>query len=382
MASEPEVNVKTLQTEIMRLNKIIQSLMNRAEHNTSIMGSNFNLFQTAITLEDKVRRRTEELEAARQKMEKLTRTLREKEYQTRLLIENSPVSIHEIDLDGKVTFMNRAGLLMRGFENDKDVIGSLYLDAVSDNDRQRISNLLARAYEGETNHFEFEGSGQHIKIFTSCFIPIMDKNGRIQKLMGITEDVTERKNAEEQLRIFAFYDPLTHLPNRRLFNDRLEQAMSASKRSGYYSALLFLDLDNFKTLNDIHGHDIGDLLLIEVARRINNSVREIDTVARLGGDEFVVIVNSLDVDKKGAYDKAYIVAEKIRLVLAEPYLLLCKKADEQESVVEHYSPASIGVALFINYNASKEEIIKFADTAMYDAKAGGGNQVSFFQTDK
>ena len=379
MTSEPELNVETLQTEIVRLNKIIQSLMNRAERNTSIMGSNFNLFQTAITLEDKVRRRTEELEAAREKMEKLTRTLREKEYQTRLLIENSPVSIHEIALDGKVTFMNRAGLQMRGFENDKDVIGSLYLDAVSENDRQRINNFLRRAYNGETNHFEFEGSGEHKKIFASCFIPIMDKNGRIQKLMGITEDVTERKNAEEQLRIFAFYDPLTHLPNRRLFNDRLEQAMSASKRSGYYSALLFLDLDNFKTLNDIHGHDIGDLLLIEVAGRISNFVREIDTVARLGGDEFVVIVNSLDVDKKAAYDKAYIVAEKIRSVLAEPYLLLCKQADEHEYVVEYSSTASIGAALFINHNASKEEIIKLADTAMYDAKAGGGNQVAFSQ---
>jgi diguanylate cyclase (GGDEF)-like protein/PAS domain S-box-containing protein len=381
MSIEHEINVETLQAEIMRLNKIIQSLMNRAEHNTSILGSNFNLFQTAITLEDKVRRRTEELENAREKMEKLTRTLREKEYQTRLLVENSPVSIHEIDLDGKVTFMNRAGLRMRGLNDEDEVKGTMYIDAVSTKDQQRVSQLLALAYTGETSHFEFEGSGPNKKMYASSFIPILKKNGQLEKLMGITEDVTERKNAEEQLRNFAFYDLLTHLPNRRLFNDRLEQAMSAGKRSGYYSALLFLDLDNFKALNDTRGHDTGDLLLIEVARRISACLREIDTVARLGGDEFVVLISNLDVDKKAAYDKAYIAAEKIRSVLAEPYLLICKQADNPESIVEHNSTASIGVVLFINNNAGKEEIIKLADAAMYAAKAGGRNQVSFSQID-
>jgi len=381
MSIEHEVNVETLQAEITRLNKIIQSLMNRAEHNTSILGSNFNLFQTAITLEDKVRRRTEELENAREKMEKLTRTLREKEYQTRLLVENSPVSIHEIDLDGKVTFMNRAGLRMRGLNTEDEVKGTMYIDAVSVKDKQRVSQLLNLAYTGETSHFEFEGSGPNKKMYASSFIPILKKNGQLEKLMGITEDVTERKNAEEQLRNFAFYDPLTHLPNRRLFNDRLEQAMYAGKRSGYYSALLFLDLDNFKALNDTSGHDTGDLLLIEVARRISACLREIDTVARLGGDEFVVLISNLDVDKKAAYDKAYIVAEKIRSVLAEPYLLLCKQADNPESVAEHNSTASIGVVLFINNNAGKEELIKLADAAMYAAKAGGRNQVFFSQID-
>jgi diguanylate cyclase (GGDEF)-like protein/PAS domain S-box-containing protein len=382
MSNEHEVNVENLQAEIIRLNKIIQSLMNRAEHNTSFLGSNFNLFQTAITLEDKVRSRTEELENARQKMEKLTRTLREKEYQTRLLVENSPVSIHEIDLDGKVTFMNRAGLRMRGLNDEDEVKGTMYIDAVSAEDKQRVSWLLSLAYAGETSHFEFEGSGPNKKMYASSFIPILNKNGRLEKLMGITEDVTERKNAEEQLRNFAFYDPLTHLPNRRLFNDRLEQAMSAGKRSGHYSALLFLDLDNFKMLNDTMGHDTGDLLLIEVARRISNCLREMDTLARLGGDEFVVLISNLDVDKKAAYDKAYIVAEKIRSVLAEPYLLVCKQSDSAETVVEHNSTASIGVVLFITNNAGKEEIIKLADAAMYDAKAGGRNQVCFYKMNK
>jgi len=379
MSSEPDVNVKNLQTEIMRLNKIIQSLMNRAEHNTCLLGSNFNLFQSAITLEDQVRRRTEELENARQETEKITRALREKEYQTRLLLDNSPVSIHEIDLDGKVTFMNQAGLRMRGLNNEDEVEGTMYIDAVSSKDQQRVNELLALAYAGETNHFEFEGSGPNKKMYASSFIPILDKNGRLEKLMGITEDITERKNAEEHLHRFAFYDPLTQLPNRRLLNDRLEQAMSSSKRSGYYSALLFLDLDNFKILNDTHGHDIGDLLLIEASRRIRGCIREIDTVARLGGDEFVVIINNLDIDKKTASKKTSIVAEKIRSALAVPYSLIRKQADDTESVVTHYSTSSIGVVLFINHDASTEDILRWADIAMYDAKADGRNQIHFFE---
>src|SRR3989338_4599149 len=154
-------NVPTLQAEITRLNKIIQALMNRAERNASMQGSDFNLFQTAITLEDQVRRRTEELEAARTENEKITRALRE---------------------------------------------------------------------------------------------------------------------SENQIRSFAYYDTLTQLPNRRLLNDRLGQAMAASKRSERYGAVIFLDLDNFKPLNDMHGHDVGDLLLIEVAHRITSCVREMDTV--------------------------------------------------------------------------------------------------------
>jgi len=374
MSKQLETNVTTLQEEVTRLNKVVQSLMDRAERTTCLQGSNFNLFQTAITLEDQVLRRTAELEDAKQKTEKITRTLREKEYQTRLFIENSPVSIHEIDLDGKVTFMSKAGIRMRGLNNESEVKGTLYLNVVSDNDRKRIGELLARAYAGETSHFEFEGSGPQKKMYASSFIPILKKNGRLEKLMGITEDITERKNAEDKIIRFAFYDHLTQLPNRRLLNDRLEQAMSVSKRSGYYGAVLFLDLDNFKILNDTQGHDVGDLLLIEAAQRINGCVREIDTVARFGGDEFVVIISNLDSDKKIASEKAYIVAEKIRFSLAEPYLLILKQAD----IVKHYSTSSIGVVLFINHDSSKEDVLKWADIAMYDAKAGGRNQIHFF----
>lgn len=367
-----------LQAEITRLNKIIQALMNRAERTASLQGSDFNLFQAAITLEDQVRRRTAELEDTRQAMEKITRTLRESENRYRLLVENSPVSIHEIDMAGRVTAMNRAGLLMRGGKEESEVQGTFYVDAVSAEDRERIGGLLARACVGERSDFEFNAEGPGGKILKSCFVPIRNKQGVIEKLMGITEDITERKRAEEQVRKLAFYDTLTQLPNRRLLIDRLGQAMAASKRSKCYGAVMFLDLDNFKALNDSHGHDVGDLLLIEVAHRIARCLREADTVARFGGDEFVIMLLELHVDKQQAMEKAGIVAEKIRAVIAEPFLLACKQEGGAEVIVEHHCTSSIGVVVFRGQEEAREDILKWADMAMYQAKAQGRNAIRFF----
>jgi diguanylate cyclase (GGDEF)-like protein len=153
--------------------------------------------------------------------------------------------------------------------------------------------------------------------------------------------------------------------------------MVASKRSGRYGAVMFLDLDNFKPLNDTHGHDMGDLLLIEVARRISRCVREIDTVARFGGDEFVVMLSVLDEDQELSTGQAAIVAEKIRIALAEPYLLTNKRADNTQITVEHHCTSSIGVVLFISNETSPEDLLKLADMAMYQAKEGGRNRVRF-----
>jgi len=154
--------------------------------------------------------------------------------------------------------------------------------------------------------------------------------------------------------------------------------MAASKRSGRYGALMFLDLDNFKPLNDAHGHDTGDLLLIEVARRITRCVRETDTVARFGGDEFVVMLGELDEDKAASAAQAEIVAEKIRAALSEPYVLTIRQEGNVEATVEHRCTSSIGMVLFINHEASPEDILKWADMAMYQAKEGGRNRVRFF----
>jgi diguanylate cyclase (GGDEF)-like protein/PAS domain S-box-containing protein len=373
-------NEQFSQAEIARLNKIIQSLMNRAERNASLQGSDFNLFHTAITLEEQVRHRTDELEAALRENEKITRALRESENHHRLLVENAPVSIHEIGMDGRINSMSQAGLQMRGVKQEAEVQGTLYLGAVSDADLERISDLLVRAYAGETSHFEYKAKGPRGLIFKSCFVPIKNKNGSVEKLMGITEDITERKNAEEQVRNLAFYDTLTHLANRRLLNDRLGQAMSISKRSGQYGAVMFLDLDNFKPLNDTHGHDAGDLLLIEVARRLTRCVREVDTAARFGGDEFVVMLCELDAAKDLSVAHAGIVAERIRAALAEPYFLTSKQEGNAGIVVEHHCTSSIGVALFIGHEASPEVTLKWADMAMYQAKERGRNLVHFFES--
>ena len=194
----------------------------------------------------------------------------------------------------------------------------------------------------------------------------------------LEEEHNKLKQAEEEIRNLAFYDLLTKLPNRRLLGDRLSQAMAASKRSGRYVALLFLDLDNFKPLNDQHGHLVGDLLLIEAAERLKSCLREVDTAARFGGDEFVVVLNELETDKSESVLHARTVAEKIQSVLAETYILKIRHKEGAESTIEHHCTSSIGVVVFHNDGMNEIDVIKYADTAMYQAKQAGRNQILFY----
>ena len=190
-----------------------------------------------------------------------------------------------------------------------------------------------------------------------------------QVVVFLARDITERKVKEDEISYLAFYDPLTGLPNRRLLQDRLHQAMANSKRSGQRGALLFIDLDNFKTLNDTLGHDKGDTLLQQVALRLTKSVREIDTVARLGGDEFVVMLEQLSTLPEKAAAQSRMIGEKILTELARPY-----------QIAEHSytSSASIGITLFYASQESSDELMKRADIAMYQAKAAGRNTLRFF----
>ncbi len=185
--------------------------------------------------------------------------------------------------------------------------------------------------------------------------------------------------ATSQLRGLAFYDTLTLLPNRRLLTDRLTQAMASSRRSGRYGALMFIDLDNFKPLNDRFGHAVGDLLLIEAARRISSCLRETDTVARFGGDEFVVMLTELDTGRCESAVLAENVAEKIRAVLADEYCLVSRQPGQPEIRVEHHCTSSIGVMLFLNHELSQDEILYWADAMMYQAKKDGRNRIRFYE---
>ncbi len=178
-------------------------------------------------------------------------------------------------------------------------------------------------------------------------------------LLGISTDITERKRLEEQLQKAALYDVLTGLPNRRLLLDRLEQAILDSKRLNRHGAILFIDLDNFKHLNDTHGHEAGDQFLIEVAHRLRVLVREIDTIARLGGDEFIVLLEQLNSDAVQALNESEKIAEKVRMSLSREYSL---------NNIKYSGSASLGISLFIADRRSVEQILGEADARMYDEK--------------
>lgn len=200
---------------------------------------------------------------------------------------------------------------------------------------------------------------------------------RSKALSTIMEQKEAIHQALVQIEQLAFHDALTHLPNRRLFLDRLGHAAAESKRNAVHGALLFLDLDNFKPLNDNHGHEAGDLLLLEAAKRLSVCMRESDTVARFGGDEFAVILYPLDTDQDISKTKAETVARKIATALAEPYVLTQHRSDMTSTIVTHTCTASIGVALFRNQNDIEKEVIVLADEAMYEAKRSGRNSIYF-----
>ena len=203
--------------------------------------------------------------------------------------------------------------------------------------------------------------------------------GRPTHYLGTLTDISERKSVENELRNLAFYDPLTRLPNRRLLLDRLQQALTASTRSGMAGAVMLVDLDNFKALNDSLGHDIGDQVLIEAARRMESSVRQGDTVARMGGDEFVIMLEGLD--KGLAAVQAQSIAEKVLAALNRTHTLTYHGPQEdqkQQKTIEYRCSSSIGISIFLGDQDSVAALMKKADLAMYQSKQTGRNAVSFF----
>lgn len=236
---------------------------------------------------------------------------------------------------------------------------------LNENDR-RVLKLGERVESEECNR-SLDGESQYT--FLSVKLPLRDSRGQVYALCGISTDISEHKKNLDRINQLAFYDPLTGLPNRRLLLDRLRQALAKHARGLQQGALLFIDLDNFKDLNDTLGHDTGDLLLQQVAKRLSEHVRAQDTLARLGGDEFVLMLEGLSQIPAQALNQVEYVGKKLVSALAAPYPL---------GKTDYISTASVGITLFPSDQSSVDEVLKRADLAMYQAKAAGRNAMRFF----
>jgi diguanylate cyclase (GGDEF)-like protein/PAS domain S-box-containing protein len=289
------------------------------------------------------------------------------------VIENAPLRVFWKDRDLRYLGCNTAFAHDAGMQTPEDVVGKddCQMGWHDQADLYRQDDLKVIGSDKPKLAFDevqTTPDGTDIWLRTSK-VPLHDATGQVIGVLGIYDDITAQKQAEAQIHRLAFYDALTNLPNRRLLTDRLQQAFAVGARTGQHGAVLFIDLDNFKMLNDTKGHDIGDMLLTEVAMRLNASVRDGDTVARLGGDEFVVVLESLSSLQDDAATQADTAAEKILAALSQPYQL---------AEYMYYTTPSIGVVLFLGNQQSLDDVLKFADTAMYQAKTAGRNTIRFY----
>lgn len=335
------------------------------------------------SLEERIEERTRELNMSNEQLheeiderEHIEKALQQSSDYITLLLNSVVEGIYGVNKHGNCTFINAAGLRLLGYEEESELVGSHIHDMIHHTrpDGSYYPSAECRLYRclqsGEDVHVDDElfwrkdGSSFPVDYWSRQTLQ-SGEAGAVVTFM----DISGRKRAEEEIRNLAYFDALTGLPNRRLLLDRFHAALLLSARSHHCGALLFLDMDKFKTLNDTLGHDYGDLMLVEVGRRIQASVREVDTVARLGGDEFVVLLENISSNLKETSKKAALVAEKVRGALAQPYIL---------KEHEFHSSPSIGVCLYRGALESVDTLMKRADMAMYQAKDSGRNAVRFF----
>lgn len=269
---------------------------------------------------------------------------------------------------------DRRGCQLHGFteQDEYRVNYAGYQETLHPEDRAGVHDKVMQAIADHGDlHMQFRvilpgGQIRNIEAFVNV---TLDSRGEAARMLGVCRDITQQKLDEYEINLLAFYDPLTKLPNRRLLLDRLKHALAVSAHAQSYGAVLFLDLDHFKILNDTRGHDVGDLLLLEVAARLQSSLREGDSVARLGGDEFVVILESLSTHQELAMHQTELVAGKIRDLLSRAYEL---------NGYVYQTSSSIGISLFMGHRDSVDNLLKHADSAMYQAKAAGRGVYRFF----
>jgi diguanylate cyclase (GGDEF)-like protein/PAS domain S-box-containing protein len=302
--------------------------------------------------------------------------LAESEHEYRELVSNANVIILRLALDGTITYFNEYAERFFGYTRQevlgKHVVGTI-VPAMESGSERDLSQMVASILNNPENYQSNENEnitkdGRRVFIHWTNRV-LFDAQQKAIGVLSIGQDITERRLANEKIHALAFYDALTGLPNRRLMLDRLHQTVLQHQRNGQYGALLFIDLDNFKVINDSLGHHVGDQLLVQVAQRLTACCRTGDTIARLGGDEFIVMFEDLSDDPLSALSTVKKMATKILDTLSEPYNL---------SSLSSPITASIGVALFQDKEDSVDELLKRADLAMYQAKSAGRNRIRFF----
>ncbi|MEQ8290499.1 MAG: EAL domain-containing protein [Gammaproteobacteria bacterium] len=364
-----------------RLQKYLSEIYNKLNHEIKArMDSEVKLEIYSRQLEDEVEQRTEELTRTNEELERdielrkrTEEQFRRSEKKYRTLFENTPDATLVAD-GNRFADCNNVMIKLLGYSTKQELLdlhpSDISPEFQSDGSKswEKAEQMMKIAYERGSNLFEWDHRRANGEVFPAevslTSIPMGDRN----ILYAVIRDITDRKKDEETIRRQAFYDSLTGLPNRVLLHDRLQQAVIHANRFKTHGAVFFMDLDQFKKINDSLGHSVGDSLLIEVANRITSCLREGDTAARLGGDEFVVLLPDLPADEN-SYNYAEKVAEKI------------KNAINQTFHIEQYElkiSTSIGISLFAGKNEQIDDVLRHADTAMYRAKDDGRNSIRFF----
>ena len=290
----------------------------------------------------------------------------EDEARVRTMLELSPIAACVTDADTqRILFANQSYAALVGVSHEQvmDVAPSRFYVHAGEYAAALKKVECGEKVAGQLMELEVSGKPDEQKWVLATYLSI--EYGGEPAVLSWLYDITDRKQAEEYVQHLAYHDPLTELPNRMLLHDRLKQVLALAERERSMLALMFIDLDHFKSVNDAHGHDIGDLLLMSVAKRLGDCVRKSDSVARIGGDEFVVLLTTVE-----ALTGAMLVAEKIRESLNEPFVLAGRTL---------HITSSIGVAVYPDHAGNEHELINFADIAMYYAKAEGRDGVRLYQ---
>jgi len=303
--------------------------------------------------------------------------LREAKDLTDAIVENVPLMIFLKEAT-QLRFMvfNRAGEELVGYDR-RDMLGKNDMDLFPLDQATNFMTTDRAVLNGDAGVYDIpeevvQTANKGQRLFHTRKVCIRGSDGHAKYLLGISEDITDRKAAEQRIENLAFYDPLTNLPNRALLLDRLQHALVAAVRHQRQGALLLIDLDNFKTINDTLGHEQGDLLIQQAAQRLSSCVRASDTLARVGGDKFIVLLEGLGQDSQDLANQGKAIGDNILALLHQPY---------EFSGSTHHSSASIGIALFDSvHRESTEDLLKQVELAMYHAKAAGRNTLRFFNT--